>query len=254
MIRLVDMHMHAGFADDPAAFAHALAGAGIASFANTVTPAEYERLSPALANIPTMRLGLGLHPWWIGTPELGALDDALDAFETRLAVTRFVGEVGLDFWPTRAHTKDEQIDALTRIVRCCAVTDGKLISLHAVKAERELLDILESSGCLESCTCILHSYAGSSDQLTRAVEDDCLFSLGRRTLSTKRGREYARILPEDRLLVESDLPASQGAPANADGIASELEWVIDELARIRETEPERLREAINARSEALLGI
>ena len=254
MTRLVDMHMHAGFADDPAAFAHALAGADIASFANTVTPAEYARLSPILANIPTMRLGLGLHPWWVGTPEFGTLDDALDAFETRLAATRFVGEVGLDFWPTRVHTKDEQADALTRIARCCAAAGGKLISLHAVKAEHELLDILESSGCLESCTCILHSYPGSSDQLARAVKDGCLFSLGRRTLATKRGREYARILPQDRLLVESDLPASQGAPASADEIALELEWVIDELARIRETEPERLREAINARSEALLGI
>lgn len=254
MIRLVDMHMHAGFADDPAAFAHALADAGIASFANTVTPAEYERLSPVLANIPTMRLGLGLHPWWVGTSELGSLDDALDVFETQLATTRFVGEVGLDFWPTRARTKDEQIDVLTRIARCCAAEGGKLISLHAVKAESELLDILESSGCLESCTCILHSYAGSSNQLTRAVEDGCLFSLGRRTLATKRGREYARILPENRLLVESDLPASQGAPASTDEIASELEWAIDELARIRDVEPGHLREVINARSEALLGI
>lgn len=254
MTHLVDMHMHAGFADDPVAFAHALAGAGIASFANTVTPDEYERLSPMLADISTMHLGLGLHPWRIDTPGLGKLDDALDVFETQLATTRFVGEIGLDFWPTRAHTKDEQIDALTRIARYCAVAGGKLVSLHAVKAERELLDILESSGCLERCTCILHSYAGSSDQLMRAVEDGCLFSLGRRTLATKRGREYARILPDDRLLVESDLPASQDAPASANEIASELEWAIDELARIREAEPERLREAISARSEALLDI
>lgn len=254
MTHLVDMHMHAGFADDPAAFAHALVSAGIASFANTVTPAEYERLSPALANIPTMRLGLGLHPWWIGTPELGALDDALDAFETRLAVTRFVGEVGLDFWPTRAHTKDEQIDALTRIVRCCAVTDGKLISLHAVKAERELLDILESSGCLESCTCILHSYAGSSDQLTRAVEDDCLFSVGTRMLSTKRGREYARIIPEERLLVESDLPAAADEPTSICDVVRSLESVLDGLARIRGTDLERLRESIDVRGRDLLGL
>ncbi len=93
MIHLVDMHMHAGFADDPAAFAHALAGAGIASFANTVTPDEYERLSPMLGSLETVRLGLGLHPWWIGTPGLGALDDALDVFETQLATTRFVGEL-----------------------------------------------------------------------------------------------------------------------------------------------------------------
>lgn len=254
MTHLVDMHMHAGFADDPATFAHALSDAGIASFANTVTPTEYERLSPVLGSLETMRLGLGLHPWWIGTPEFGTLDDALDAFETQLTATRYVGEVGLDFWSSRVHTKDEQVDALTYVARCCAVTGGKLISLHAIKAERELLDILESSGCLERCTCILHSYGGPSDQLSRAIESGCFFSVGTRMLSTKRGREYARIIPEGRLLIESDLPAARDEPVNACDVKRDLESVLDGLSCIRDTNHELLRETINAHSRELLSL
>lgn len=254
MTHIVDMHMHAGFADDPVAFAHALADAGIASFANTVTPAEYAHLSPMLANIPTMRLGLGLHPWWIGETELGALDDALDTFITQLNTTRFVGEVGLDFWPTRASTKDAQIRAFTRIAALCASKGNVLISMHSVKAERELLDVLENSGCLERCTCILHSYGGSSDQLSRAVEDGCLFSVGTRMLSTKRGREYVRIIPEERLFVESDLPAAADEPMAVRDVKRSLESVLDGLARIRGANPERLRKSINARSQDLLGL
>ncbi|MEI3377914.1 MAG: TatD family hydrolase [Coriobacteriales bacterium] len=248
-------HAHArGLRAHSAGFAAELAGAGIASFANTVTPQEYARLSPTLASTPNMRLGLGLHPWWIGTPELGSLDDALAAFERELATTRFVGEVGLDFWPSRVHTKDEQLEAFTSIAQLCATKGDVLVSQHSVKAERELLDVLEASGCLERCTCILHSYGGPSDQLTRAVEYGCLFSIGRRMLASKRGREYARILPDDRLLIESDLPASQGAPISAEDLATELAWVIDELARIRGVGAESLREAINARGKALLGL
>lgn len=254
MIHLVDMHMHAGFADDPAAFAHALANAGIASFANTITPAEYERLQPVLSDILNMRLGLGLQPWWIGAPELGALDDVLSAFAVQLNITRFVGEVGLDFWPTRAHSKDAQLEVFANIVRLCAAKTDVLISMHAVKAERELLDVLEDSGCLEHCTCILHSYSGPSDQLVRAVEDDCLFSVGKRMLSTKRGREYARVIPEERLLIESDMPSSADKPANVGDIARDLTWVVKELASIRGVEAARLREEINARSATLLGI
>lgn len=254
MTHLVDMHMHAGFADDPVAFAHALADADIASFANTVTPGEYARLSPMLADIPTMRLGLGLHPWWIDTPELGTLDDALDAFASQLDSTRFVGEVGLDFWPTRVLTKDAQMRAFTRITALCATRGDVLISMHSVKAERELLDVLENSGCLERCTCILHSYGGSSDQLARAIEDGCLFSVGTRMLSTKRGREYARIIPEERLLVESDLPAAADEPTNVHDVVRSLESVLDGLARIRGANPERLRKSINARSQDLLGL
>ncbi len=254
MTHLVDMHMHAGFADDPVAFALELADAGIVSFANTVTPAEYARLSPMLADIPTMRLGLGLHPWWVDTPELGTLDDALDAFAAQLDTTRFVGEIGLDFWPTRVSTKDAQIRAFTRIAALCAAKGDVLISMHSVKAERELLDVLEDSGCLGRCICILHSYGGPSDQLSRAVEDGCLFSVGTRMLSTKRGREYARIIPEECLLVESDLPAAANEPASARDVKRNLELVFDGLARIRGTDLERLRESIGARSDVLLGL
>lgn len=125
-----------------------------------------------------MRLGLGLHPWWIGSSELGPLDEVLAVFEHELQSTRFVGEIGLDLWPSHAFTKDFQIEALVRIAKLCAMRGDILISLHAVKAERELLDILEDSDCLRNCTCILHSYGGPSDQLMRAVEDGCLFSVG----------------------------------------------------------------------------
>lgn len=254
MTHLVDMHMHTGFADDPATFAHALADAGIASFANTVTPTEYACLSPLLGNLKTMRLGLGLHPWWIATAEFGTLDDALNAFKTQLAATCFVGEVGLDFWPTRAHSKDAQLEAFANITRLCAKKGNVLISMHAVKAERELLDVLESSGCLDRCICILHSYGGPSDQLARAIEDGCFFSVGTRMLSSKRGREYARIIPEGRLLVESDLPGAEGEPTNARDVRRDLESVLEKLARIRDADPERLCEDINARSRELLSL
>ena len=254
MTYLADMHMHAGFADDPVAFAHTLADAGIASFVNTVMPDEYACLSPMLADIPTMRLGLGLHPWWIDATELGTLDNALDIFAAQLDTTRFVGEVGLDFWPTRASTKDAQVRAFTRITALCAAKGDALISMHSVNAERELLDVLEDSGCLERCTCILHSYGGPSDQLARAIEDGCLFSVGTRMLSTRRGREYARIIPEERLLVESDLPAAADDSASVHDVIRSLETVLDGIACIRDTKLDHLRESIDARSRDLLGL
>ena len=157
MTRLVDMHMHAGFTGNPARFARELGDNGIDVFANTVTPQEFKRLFPLLHGESSMRLGLGLHPWWIGSSELGPLDEVLAVFEHELQSTRFVGEIGLDLWPSHAFTKDFQIEALVRIAKLCAMRGGILISLHAVKAERELLDILEDSDCLRNCTCILHS-------------------------------------------------------------------------------------------------
>ncbi len=254
MTQFVDMHMHAGFTDNPVRFACELADNGIDAFANTVTPQEFRRLSPFLHDESNVRLGLGLHPWWIGLSEFGSLDEELAVFEHELQSTRFVGEIGLDLWPSRAFTKDFQIEALTRIAKLCAIRGGILISLHAVKAERELLDILEDSGCLRNCACILHSYGGSSDQLMRAVEDGCLFSIGMRMLSTKRGREYARIMPADRLLIESDLPSAPDASTTPADVIDDLVYVVDKLASIRQVDVAQLREDVTERGKNLLGL
>ena len=124
MTRLVDMHMHAGFTGNPARFARELGDNGIDVFANTVTPQEFKRLFPLLHGESSMRLGLGLHPWWIGSSELGPLDEVLAVFEHELQSTRFVGEIGLDLWPSHAFTKDFQIEALVRIAKLCAMRGG----------------------------------------------------------------------------------------------------------------------------------
>ncbi len=89
MTRLVDMHMHAGFTGNPARFARELGDNGIDVFANTVTPQEFKRLFPLLHGESSMRLGLGLHPWWIGSSELGPLDEVLAVFEHELQSARF---------------------------------------------------------------------------------------------------------------------------------------------------------------------
>ena len=112
-----------------------------------------------------------------------------------LPETRFVNEVGLDFGKRQADTVREQADAFRRIAAACAEQGGKVLSIHAVKAARETLDILEQAGTLESCTCVFHWYSGPSDQLKRAIDAGCLFSVNKRMLATGKGREYVKAIP-----------------------------------------------------------
>ena len=251
--KLVDMHMHVGFADDPMALASELAHDDISAFSNTVTPQEYCTLAPQLRDASDLRLGVGLHPWWIQAKDDVGLRDGLAAFDEALETTSFIGEAGLDFYPSRAQSKDEQISAFRHIARSCAHRGGCLMSMHSVKAERELLDILEDAGCTSGCTCILHSYGGPSDQLKRAIDLGCYFSIGQRMLATKRGREYARIIPEKQLLLESDLP-EEGTEGSAAQIDRALADAHTQLACIRQVESEALGNQILKTSSALLGL
>ena len=52
-------------------------------------------------------------------------------------------------------------------------------------------------------------------------------------LRTKRGREYARQLPADRLLLETDLPPGEDVPFSATQIIASLERTLAQLQTIR---------------------
>ena len=136
--------------------------------------------------------------------------------------------------------------------RILGVCEGKLISLHANAAEAELLDLLESSGAAKRNDCILHWYAGPADELQRALRLGCYFSVGKRMLATNRGREYARIIPLERLLLESDMPSKEHAHYTPAQWNADLTEALIAIAEARETSPETVLETIHPTSDRLL--
>ncbi|MFR7750746.1 MAG: TatD family hydrolase [Collinsella sp.] len=105
--------------------------------------------------------------------------------------------MGLDFSARFAGSEPLQIQALDRL--CDALVQhplvGRVISIHAVRSAGAVLDVLESHGLLipnpDSPVIIFHWFSGTSDELVRARDADCYFSVNQRMLATKRGREYA---------------------------------------------------------------
>lgn len=213
---LADMHCHLDFSSDAAALARMAQAHGVAAFSNTVTPEGYLAASKALAGFPNVRVGVGLHPWWVADGRCGT--EQVELACRLIQKTRFVGEVGLDFVPRREGTFETQLDAFERIVDACCAQGGKVISIHAVRSATAVLDVLERHGVTRSNACILHWFSGSSQELARARELGCHFSVNPNMLATKRGRAYVRQIPPERLLLETDLPdegtdAAQAGPA-----------------------------------------
>jgi TatD DNase family protein len=230
------MHCHLDFAPDPAAAALACRAAGAAALSCTVDPRDYEAAraaldTPGLAQGNRVRVAAGLHPWWVADGSCGAAEVALACELAREG--RFVGEVGLDFAPRREGTFDAQLAAFDRVCAAAAAGEGgKLLSIHAVRSAHAVLDVLERRGLLGSAHCVLHWFSGSGDELARAVRAGCWFSVGTRMLATKRGRAYARQVPADRLLLETDLPNDRGDRAGADAWLNDLAAVYDQLAQL----------------------
>lgn len=206
MPALHDMHCHLDFARDPQSFAHAAAQDGAHVFVNTVTPAGFRQARKLLAGFSNIHLGIGLHPWYIADA-----DAQVEQLLSSLDSTNFVGEIGLDFSKKKIETAETQQAVLRTILEACGKQGGKLISLHAIKSADAVLDVLEASGSLTSCSCIFHWFSGSNDELHRAIKSGCYFSVGPFMANSRRGREYIKVIPAKQLLLETDYP-----PTNED--------------------------------------
>lgn len=125
--------------------------------------------------------------------------------------------------------------------------------MHAVNAAAAVLDLLEEHGTTDRHTVIFHWFSGTSDDLTRALADGCYFSAGPRMLVSRRGREYARQIPLDRLLLETDMPSRAGEALPANVWRAELGNALSGITQLKNIDRNLLAERLATTSAALLG-
>lgn len=223
---LHDLHCHLDFIRNGESVAAEASVLGGLIFANTVTPLGYQSARTRFSSCENVRVGLGLHPWYIkhegteNTDDSETLDDQLEAFHMLLPTAAYVGEVGLDLGKRQLGYAEDQRRAFTSIAQWCADDGAKVLSLHAIKAARAVLDILEETGALQSCTCIFHWFSDSNDQLHRAIKAGCYFSVGPYMALSRRGREYLKVIPVKQMLFETDAPPT-GDDAAIDALTGE---------------------------------
>ena len=239
-MQVADAHLHVAFIDDPLGFISEAAHRKSFLFAMSVTPEEYERCYVPLAltaankqmvsNPLTARFGLGLHSWWVPM-DAGLLDSLLKTFDVWCSRTPFIGEVGLDFSARRVATKKAQQHAFQHIMERCVSEGNKVISLHCVHAYDEMLSVLEQTKATETNACIFHWFSGSSEQLQKARQLGCYFSVSERMLATGKGREYVKTIPPERLLLETDAPFVKNPEVDHPRVEYSFSQINEELQR-----------------------
>lgn len=253
-LQLFDVHCHLDLMAHPDAVADEATTLGLSLFDCGVDPRDFERAKKRACNRSNIFAGIGLHPWWLANERCGNAE--IDLLCQIAAQERFVGEVGLDFSTRFAGSEPLQIQALDRL--CKALVQhplvGRVISIHAVRSAGTVLDVLESHGLLipnpDSPAIIFHWFSGTSDELVRARNAGCYFSVNERMLATKRGREYARQIPLDRLLLETDAPAESNTETSAQSLIRSLTRTSERIASLKNCDAKHIESAAltNART------
>ena len=256
--RLFDAHCHLDLMAYPNAVADETAAIGLGVFDCGVDPRDFAAAKKRASRYPNIIAGVGLHPWWLADGRCGPAE--VNLLCKVAAQERYIGEVGLDFSARFAGSGPLQMQALDwlcdALVQCPLA--GRVISIHAVRSAGTVLDVLESHGLLipnpDSPAIIFHWFSGTSDELVRARNAGCYFSVNERMLASKRGREYARQIPLDRLLLETDAPAEANTETSAQSLIKSLTRTSMRIASLKNCSAKHIESAVLANAHSIFGL
>ncbi len=242
-MRFIDSHCHLADAVFDADREEVLERAAAAGATTVVcigaSIADAERARELAARYPIVRWTAGIHPQDAASFDAAKHIPALAAFLDAGAVA--VGECGLDYHYDDA-PRDRQRDAFSAQIDLAA-HHRRPVVVHTREAEvdtGEMLDVAARAGV----TGVLHCYTGTTDLARRALDAGWYVSFsGIVTFKNWTDLKLLRLVPDDRLLVESDAPYL--APAPRRGKRNEPAWVahtIERVAIVRASDAQALGE------------
>ncbi len=177
--------------------------------------------------VPQVRICVGCHPHNAKDYDAAAEQRLIDRLEDRRVSA--LGEIGLDYHYDFS-PRDIQKEVFRRQLNL-AQEHGLPVVLHIRDAHDDAFEILEQEGFSPKGT-ILHCYTLGPEELKRWVDAGCYIAFGG-ALTFKKAddlRAAAELVPEDRLLTETDAPYMTPEPMR--GIPCEPADVVFTAARL----------------------
>lgn len=200
----MDAHMHFDLYDDREKVLEYINEHNSYTIAVTNLPQLFSKYKEQYDGKKFVQFALGFHPELVSEYR-----DQEIIFKELVDETRFIGEIGLDFSKKSTEDVEIQVDIFNKILEWCS-GKNKILSVHSRSASKKVIDMLEKF----EGKVILHWYSGGIDELKRAIEQGCFFSINHQMIYSKSGRNIIMNIPVDRLLLESDAPFTKGLEEN----------------------------------------
>lgn len=197
----VDAHCHIDLFESPRQVLEEAERQHVYTIAVTNAPSVFEHSERLAESSTYVRTALGLHPELVCTH-----GGELALFRSLLGRTRYVGEVGLDYFTSDAKDRETQRKVFASILEWCAEDGGKTITVHS---RRAATDVVAAVGESFPGSVILHWFTGTPSELEAASRCGLYFSVNPAMAGSPRGRSLIAKMAPDRVITETDGPFVQ---------------------------------------------
>lgn len=251
----VDSHAHLDspeFADNLAATLERAQACGVSRIGNVfLNPRAYELGHNAFPD--EVFFLLGIHP----CDGLQCTPECLEAIESIVrkdSRIRAIGEIGLDFhWDDCP--RELQMQAFARQLELASRLELPVV-IHCREAEQECLTLLEAGG-FKGYPLLWHCFGGNASLARRIIANGWHLSIpGPVTYPANRDlREALKVVPDDRLLLETDCPYLSPVPWR--GVRNEpafLVFTCRAVAEAKEQDPTQVWQTCGRNSEKFFAL
>jgi TatD DNase family protein len=211
-MELIDTHCHLtfeGLSEDVAAVVERSKAAGVTGWITVGTDPQENQKAIELANkFENMYAAVGIHPHEARTVTPGTLKELRALAQNKKIVA--IGETGLDYhYNFSSH--EEQKKVFAEHLKMADELNFPVI-IHCREAFDETMEILERFRDVKKV--VFHCFSGSAEQAEIALDKGFYISFtGVVTFKNAEViREAAKIVPMDRLMVETDCPYMSPEP------------------------------------------
>jgi TatD DNase family protein len=255
-MNLIDTHCHLtfeGLAEDAAAVIERSRAAGVTGWITVGTDPEHNRKTIDLAGrFENMYAAIAIHPHEARTVTADTLKELREIAQHKKVVA--IGETGLDYhYNFSSH--DEQRKIFVEHLKIADELNLPVI-IHSREAFDETMEILEQFGSTKKA--VFHCFGGDSSQ-AKIILDRGFYISFTGVVTFKNAdaiREAVRIVPVDRMMVETDCPYMSPEPMRKQKI-NEPALMVHTAKRLAELKGMSLAdfaEAVTATSKEFFGL
>lgn len=242
MIKLFDTHAHLGdeqFDADREEIIASMKGAGVKNITEIGASVNSSKEAVEIANAHDfIYCTVGIHPEYAHTT---TEDDYLTIYDLakKNCKVRAIGEIGIDYHYDDSASREEQISCFERQIDIAKELKLPIV-VHDRESKGDTLKVLKDKGVSNG---VVHCFSGSAETAKIILDMGMMISFtGVITFkNARRALEALKIIPLDRLMIETDCPYM--APEPHRGVRNDsryVRYVAEKMAEVKGVDLEEL--------------